>query len=87
MLRVTCHVSHVTCHMYFFFFGQSGEAYRWRVCYQWSLPRLVLTKVAFTKDIYILNMGKVFRYGFFAILKYVKIPKTVKNVPKKSENK
>ena len=24
-----------------FFFGQSGEAYRWRVCYQWGLPRLV----------------------------------------------
>ena len=43
--RVTCHVSGVTCHMYFlffFFFGQSGEAYRWRVCYQRGLPRLVL---------------------------------------------
>ena len=45
---VTCHVSHVTCHMsrvMFFssFFGQSGEAYRWRVCYQWGLPRLVFT--------------------------------------------
>ena len=22
--------------------GQSGEASLWRVCYQWSLPRLVL---------------------------------------------
>ena len=51
MLCVTCHVSHVmfpvshvTCHMshvIFFFFGQSGEAYRWRVCYQWGLPRQV----------------------------------------------
>ena len=37
--RVTCHVSHVT----FFFYGQSGEAYRWRVCYQRGLPRLVLS--------------------------------------------
>ena len=35
-------------------------------------------KVLFTKDIYILTMAKV-----FAIWKYVKIPKTVKNVPKK----
>ena len=45
--RVTCHVSHVTCHMssvtffFFLFFGQSGEAYRLRVCYQRGLPRLV----------------------------------------------
>ena len=41
---VTCHVSHVTCHMShvpFFFFGQSGEAYWSRVCYQHGLPRLV----------------------------------------------
>ena len=42
MSRVTCHVSHVTCHFFSpFFFGQSGEAYRWRVCYQRGLPRLV----------------------------------------------
>ena len=42
-----CHMSHVTCHMYFlFFFGQSGEAYRWRVCYQRGQPRLVLYEVA-----------------------------------------
>ena len=52
MSRVTCHVSHVTCHMshvvkhmsyiyiYFFFFGQFGEAYWWRVCYQRGLLRL-----------------------------------------------
>ena len=33
---VTCHVSHVTCHV-----SQSGEAYRWRDCYQRGLPRLV----------------------------------------------
>jgi hypothetical protein len=52
--HVTCHVSHVTCpmsrvicHNYFiyFFFGQSGEAYRWRVCYQGGLPRLVLIQL------------------------------------------
>ena len=46
--RVTCHVSRVTCHMshffyFYFFFGQNGEAYRWRVCYQRGLPRLVCT--------------------------------------------
>ena len=48
MSRVTCHVSHVTCHVshiyiYFilFVFGQSGGAYRWRVCYQRGLPRPV----------------------------------------------
>ena len=37
-----CHMSRVTCHMSFFsFFGLIGEAYRWRVCYQQGLPRLV----------------------------------------------
>ena len=44
VLRVTCHVSHVTIFFLFiiiFFFGQFGEAYRWRVCYQRGLPRLV----------------------------------------------
>ena len=43
MSRVTCHVSRVTCHMslFSFSFGQSGEAYWWRVCYQRGLPRLV----------------------------------------------
>ena len=53
MSRVTCHMSHVTCHTshffyYLFFFGQSGEAYRWRVCYQRGLPRLVLVSISFT---------------------------------------
>ena len=42
---VTCHVSRVTFHMSFFYpekkIGQSGEASRWRVCYQQGLPRLV----------------------------------------------
>ena len=46
MSRVMCHMSQVTCHMsffyFYFFFGQSGEAYWWRVCYQRGLPRLVL---------------------------------------------
>ena len=44
--RVTCHMSHVTRHVsqikFFFFFGQSVEAQRGRVCYQRGLPRLVL---------------------------------------------
>ena len=39
MTRVTCHMSPVTCHNYFF--RQIGEAYQWRVCYQLGLPRLV----------------------------------------------
>ena len=40
--HVTCHVSHVICHFFFFlFFGQSGQAYWWKVCYQQGLPRLV----------------------------------------------
>ena len=30
----------------FFFFGQSGEPYRWRVSYQRGLPSLVLVIVA-----------------------------------------
>ena len=57
--RVTCHMSHVFL-FYFTFFttkknikikiihsekiGQSGEASRWRVCYQRGLPRLVLLR-------------------------------------------
>ena len=50
MSCVTCHVSHVTCHMacvtcHFFFFRQSGESYRWRVCYQRGLPRLVFINI------------------------------------------
>ena len=41
--HVICHMSGVTCHMshlFLFFFGQSGEAYWWRVCYQRGLPYL-----------------------------------------------
>ena len=52
---VTCHISHVTCHMsqsffFLFLFGQSGEAYRWRVCYQGGLPRLVLEQLLLHRD-------------------------------------
>ena len=42
---VTCHVSHVTCNIthfvFFLSFLQSGEAIRWRVCYQRGTPCLV----------------------------------------------
>ena len=48
--RVPRHESAVTCHISKFFFlifrqliGQVGGAGRWRVCYQLSLPRLVLS--------------------------------------------
>ena len=49
-----CHILRVTCHMshdYFFiiFFGQSGKARWWRVCYQRGLPRLVFTLCMFQK--------------------------------------
>ena len=42
MSPITCHVSNVKCPIiFFFFFEQSGETSRWRVCYQWGQPRLV----------------------------------------------
>ena len=53
MSHFRCHVSRVTCHLsrvkccvsnVTFFFWQSGEAYRWRVCYQRGLPRLAVTQ-------------------------------------------
>ena len=49
MLRVTCQVSGVTCHVsqFYLFFGgreQSGGTSWWRVCYQPGLPRLVLIR-------------------------------------------
>ena len=48
-LAVTCHMSCVMCHLlpvmfFLFFFGQSGGASRWRVCYQQGLPRLVFPR-------------------------------------------
>ena len=63
--RVTCHMSHNTCHMslvkyVFFFLFLSGEAYRWRVCYQRGLPRLVLVLLVnfwvFIKDKFLLRL-------------------------------
>ena len=45
MSHVTCHMSHVMFHKSSFFlllfFVHSSEAYWWRVCFQWGLPRLV----------------------------------------------
>ena len=46
-----CHLSPVTCHNFFLFFftskknWKSGGARRWRVCYQWGLPRLVYSNL------------------------------------------
>ena len=58
MSGVTCHMSRVTSHMshvtFFIFFGQSCEAFWWRVCYQWGLPRLFYLLLRF------LRMGPVF---------------------------
>ena len=47
MSHVTCHVSCVMCHVSHFFLGggQSCEAYRWRVCYQRGLSRLVYVRL------------------------------------------
>ena len=38
--HVMCHLSCVTCHhfIYLFFWGQSGETSRWRVCYKRGYP-------------------------------------------------
>ena len=61
---IRCHVSHVTCHMscvtcqfffkfIYFFLGQLSEAYRWRVCYQRGLPRLVFFHVSTKTDLFL----------------------------------
>ena len=49
---VTCQVSHVRSFFLFFiiFFLQSGEASRWRGCYQRGLPRLFYFSVASNTD-------------------------------------
>ena len=72
MCHVSRHVSRVTCHMSQFFsplffllfsflsfFGQSGEAYRWRVYYQRGLPRLVFLR-------FIVN--RAVKSGFYSTL-------------------
>ena len=40
MSHVACRMSCVTCHNYYYFSKQCGEAYWWRVCNQRGLPRL-----------------------------------------------
>ena len=45
MSHVMCDMSRLTIFIFYFFFGQSGEAYRWRVCYRRGLPRLVYSAV------------------------------------------
>ena len=62
MSHVRCHLSHVrcqvpgvTCHVsvfFVFFWGKSGGASRWRVCYQRGLPRLVWIHKTPYMDVY-----------------------------------
>ena len=64
VLYVTCQVSHVRCHFFSFcflvvFFGQSGWASQWMVCYQWGLPHLVSFK---------LLLNKHFKHHWFVIV-------------------
>ena len=42
-----CHMSHLIYLYIYLFFGQSGESYRWRACYQRGLPRLFLVHSVF----------------------------------------
>ena len=59
MSPVTCHVSRVTCFFFFsFFFGQSGEAYWWRVFYQRGLPRLVSQYIVVYRVLRILKLER-----------------------------
>ena len=66
MSHVACHMSHVTCHMSHEERkekrrknGESGGAYRSRVCYQRGLPRLVL--VFFLLEI---NIFFIFKFSY-----------------------
>ena len=67
--HVMCHMSLVTCHMsqffffFFSFFGQIGEAYQWRVCYQRALPCLVF--LCFHH-----NQGILNRHPFLSMTRY-----------------
>ena len=74
--RVRCHVSHVTCHINFnllfiYFFGQSGEASRWRVCYQRGLPRLFILSFTHLNEIiiyiYALFVMSTFQNVYFVL--------------------
>ena len=44
-----CHMTCVTCHN--FFVGQSGEANRWRVCFQRGLPRPVYSLHSYSSTV------------------------------------
>ena len=62
----TCHVSRVKCHvsfLFYFFFGQSGEAFWWRVCYQRGLPLLVYKEIGIFE-----KKGFFFIFSFFLII-------------------
>ena len=55
-------MSCVTCHNFFLlllFFGQSGEAYRSRVCYQRGIPRLVSYIYIYIILVYLANVDKI----------------------------
>ena len=62
---VTCNVSHVLCHMshviFFspFFFGQSGEAIRWRVCYERGLPCLLFVVVLYNSQVVVTQQSEL----------------------------
>ena len=78
MSRVTCHMSCVTCNVscvtcqvsnviifFFIVFGKSGEVYRWKVCNQRGLPRLVSHVIQHTlcKDAPGHQPGWTWRFG------------------------
>ena len=53
---------HVTCIFLFIFYLQNilqnGGASRWRVCYQWGLPRLVIIQFALVHGFMNLNAAQ-----------------------------
>ena len=75
MSHVTCHVSRDTCHvshvLSFFFCGQSGEVYWWRVCFQRGLPRLVY------------NIKGI---SFYVLFRTIPMLKSAQNTPKESNS-
>ena len=62
--HVTCHMSRVTCHMSQFF----GEAYRWKVCYQRGLPRLVIHVIKDPDDNLVSIFPKLLGFDGFLLL-------------------